>query len=625
MLSQPQLDHHAVWKQRCRAPVILGTQLARANPMRGLAVGNATGRFQLYTWDVPSSTLRQLTERPTGIITAELSGDGRYVYYLDDKLGNEIGHLVRVSYENGVPHDLTPDVPPYSCWAFASNGSGSHFGFTAADQDGFHAYSLETKTTGEIGIRQRLFHSRKLVIGPLHSFAGEVAVVMTTERASTLHYHLLAFDTATGRQIAELWDGPGTSLELSGFSPSPGDLRLVGTSDRSGERRPFIWDLCTSTRHDINCSSLTGEVLPIDWSPDGTRLLLCHFAQAVQRLYLYEVATGILTPLRHPHGTYAYYSGLGTYFGPGGEIFAQWQDGAHPPQVIALDGQTGAKTRTLLTAGEVPPSRPWTSITFPSSDGQMIQGWLGRPDGPGPFPTILHTHGGPESVITETYGPLSQAWMDHGFAYLTINYRGSTTFGREFREKIRGDVGHWEMEDVAAARHWLVREGIAHPDQIFLTGWSYGGYNTLMGLGKWPDLWAGGMAGIAISDWAMAYEDSADTLKGYTVGFFGGTPHEKPEQYRISSPITYADHVKAPVLIIQGRNDSRTPVRPIEVYEQKLKALGKSVEVHWFDAGHIGAGVEQDIQHVELMLKFVYRVLDKQQRQTRGPNQPVVE
>ncbi len=61
----------------------------------------------------------------------------------------------------------------------------------------------------------------------------------------------------------------------------------------------------------------------------------------------------------------------------------------------------------------------------------------------------------------------AQAWMDHGFAFLTINYRGSTTFGREFQEMIWGDVGHWEMENVAVARHWLVREGIARPDQIF--------------------------------------------------------------------------------------------------------------------------------------------------------------
>ncbi|MFO0701740.1 MAG: prolyl oligopeptidase family serine peptidase [Nitrospira sp.] len=587
MVPQPQLDEQAVWKQRFRVPTILGTQLAPANPSRGLAIGNATGTYQLYAWDVPSGALRQLTDRPTGLATGALSGDGHYVYYLDDRQGNEIGHLVRVPYEGGAPHDLTPEWPPYSCWAFASNGTGSHFGFTAADQEGFHVYSLETKANGDIVTPRRLFHSRKLAIGPLHSYAGEVAVIMTTERANLQHYNLLALDAVTGRQIGELWDGPGTSLELSGFAPKPGDLRLVGASTRSGVKQPFIWDLRTLTRRDIDCSSLTGEVVPVDWSPDSTHLLLCHFAQAVQHLYLYDVGTGTLTPLRHPRGTYAYYPGSGTYFGSPCEIFAQWQDSAHPPQVIALDGQTGTKTRTVLAAGDVPPGRAWKSISYPSSDGQMIQGWLGQPDGPGPFPTILHTHGGPEAVTTEVYGPVSQAWMDHGFAILTINYRGSTTFGREFQEKIWGDVGHWEIEDIAAARHWLVREGIAHPDQIFLTGWSYGGYNTLMGLGKWPDLWAGGMAGIAVSDWAMVYEDSADTLKGYIVALFGGTPQEKAEQYRVSSPITYAEQIKAPVLIIQGRHDSRTPARPIQVYEQRLKALSKSVEVHWFDAGHL--------------------------------------
>ena len=165
------------------------------------------------------------------------------------------------------------------------------------------------------------------------------------------------------------------------------------------------------------------------------------------------------------------------------------------------------------------------------------------------------------------------------------------------------------MEDLAAARNWLVKEGLSKPDAILITGWSYGGYNTLMGLGKCPDLWAGGMAGIAVADWAMMYEESADTLRGYLGALFGGTPQEKPEQYRISSPITYVENVKAPVLIMQGRNDSRTPARPVEIYEQKLKDLGKSIEVRWFEAGHWGAGIEQDIQHLEIMLLFASRVL----------------
>lgn len=232
------------------------------------------------------------------------------------------------------------------------------------------------------------------------------------------------------------------------------------------------------------------------------------------------------------------------------------------------------------------------------------------PDGAGPFPVILETHGGPDYATSQVFSPESQAWLDHGFAFLTINYRGSTTFGREFQEKIWGNPGHWEVEDMVAGRDWLIKAGIAKPDQIFLTGWSYGGYLTLQALAKYPDLWAGGMAGIAIADWALSYEDSSDTVKAYCVALFAGVPSDKPEQYAASSPITFVENVKAPVLIIQGRNDMTTPARPVEIYEQKMKALGKSIEVHWFDAGHTGAGVDQDIQNFEIMLRFAYKVLE---------------
>ncbi len=164
---------------------------------------------------------------------------------------------------------------------------------------------------------------------------------------------------------------------------------------------------------------------------------------------------------------------------------------------------------------------------------------------------------------------------------------------------------------MVAGRNWLVEQGIADPDSILLTGWSYGGYLTLMGLGKRPELWAGGMAGIAIADWTIQYEDTADTLRGYQVALLGGTPQEKPDVYAASSPITYADRVRAPVLIVQGRNDTRTPARPIEMYEQKLREQGKQVEVHWFDAGHVGSftRAELAIEHHEIMLRFAYRVL----------------
>ena len=83
---------------------------------------------------------------------------------------------------------------------------------------------------------------------------------------------------------------------------------------------------------------------------------------------------------------------------------------------------------------------------------------------------------------------------------------------------------------MVATRDWLVAGGVAVADQILLTGSSYGGYLTLQALGTRPDLWAGGMAGIAIGDWALNYEDSAEMLRQFDVELFGGTPEEVPDR-----------------------------------------------------------------------------------------------
>jgi hypothetical protein len=128
-------------------------------------------------------------------------------------------------------------------------------------------------------------------------------------------------------------------------------------------------------------------------------------------------------------------------------------------------------------------------------------------------PRRSRMHGGPEDVMMDRFSPGAQAWLDHSFAFLTLNYRSSVTFGRAFREQIWGNLGHWEVEDMVAARAWLIDRGIARPNQVFLTGWSYGGYLTLQAMGTQPELWAGGMAGIAVADWAIAHEDTNENLR----------------------------------------------------------------------------------------------------------------
>ena len=516
---------------------------------------------------------------------------------------------MRVPFEGGEPEDITPDLPSYSSFDMAVSLAGNRAAFIAADADGFHLHSVDLGPGSTVGEPRLLHESERLIDGLFLSEEGYVAVVSSTERTGMQHFSLVAFGAVSGVKIRELWDGPESSIRGAGFSPVTDDLRILATTNRTGVRRPLVWNVRTGARIDFAVDELDGDVVPMDWSLDGRRVLLCEHHRAVQQLFVYDLEGHTVRRLDHPQGTFD--SGSGdVYWGPEGEIYTGWQDSTHPQQLIALDGQTGCHLRTVLPAAEVPPSHPWRSITFTSSDGQQIQAWLGLPEGEGPFPAILETHGGPEYAVTEEFSPSAQAWLDHGFAYLIINFRGSTTFGRAFQEQIWGNLGYWEVEDMAAARDWLVDQGVANPDQILLTGWSYGGYLTLLALGRRPDLWAGGMAGVAIADWAMMYEDCAETLRGYQAALFGGTPEEKAEQYAVSSPITYAENVAAPVLIIQGHNDTRTPPRPVQAYEEKLRSLGKPIEVVWFDAGHGGwAQVELGIEHQALMLRFAYRVL----------------
>lgn len=611
-MSNPMRNDHPVdWRQRWSLPGIYWTQLAQLAPKRGLVSSNQNGSFQLFAWDVTNGQLRQLTKVSHGLRSGRISPDGRWIYFLQDLHGNEQGHYVRLPFAGGDPEDLTPDLPPYSTYGSACSLTGRHFGFTVVDDEGSHIYDLSMEPNGQPGVRRKLYNSRQMAFDPTYSADDALLVLASTEPTGQPQYALLALSLERGEQIAELWDGPGTSMKASAFSPQSGDCRLLGCTNRHGFERPFIWDPTTDNRIDLDLPDLGGDIVPVNWSPDASQILLCQTHQAVQQFYRYALETEELAKLEHPAGYFEITKGQGTYYASESEIFTGWEDASHPPQLVALDAQTGVKTRDVLTASTAISGRSLQSVTFPSSDGQMIQGWLGVPEGEGPFPTIVYLHGGPEFVVMNWFDPESQMWLDHGFAFLTINYRGSTTFGRDFQSQVWGNFGHWELEDIAAGYNWLVQSGIARPEQIFLTGWSYGGYLTLLALGKQPERWAGGMAGAAIADWRLTYEDQAATLRSYVELALGGTPTEKPEQYVHSSPLSYVEQVRAPILIIQGKHDTRTPPRQVEVYEEKIRSLGQSIEVEWFESGHVGGEMSQAIHHQTLMLHFACRLSGK--------------
>ncbi len=609
MPNPSYLRSDAPWKQRFRVATMASAQIARTNPSRGLVLSARTGQYQLYAWDVPANRLRQLTFRPAGVGFGNISPDGEWVYFLDDENGNEIGRFVRLRWHGSEPEDVTPGLKPYSAFGLSFSRSGNCLGTVVSDDSGFHAILCKP---GRAAVTE-FYRSDRLMFGPYLSFGGEMAVLMSSEGMPFQHYRLLAFDLARGRQSRLEEDGAG--LFAFGFSPLPGDFRFIATSNATGYSRPLVWDPTTGRRQDIGLPGLKGDIAIMDWAPDGDRLLLASTWMAQQQLSIYSLGNGTLSVLDHPPGFY----GVGLPFAPAAfllddEILSGWQNATSPPQVVALDSASGRRTRVVLPSDPAPPGRPTRSVTFKSSDGETVQAWLSTPEGRGPFPAVIHLHGGPETQTVEYYMPNAQAFLDHGFAWLSVNYRGSTGFGRDFREKIWGDLGHWELEDTVSARNWLIESGIANPDEVFLYGWSYGGYLALLALGKQPGLWAAALAGSATVDWAMEFADLSPAMRGYSVVLLGGTPEQKPEAYRAASPMTYIERVRAPVLIIQGRNDTRTPARPVEVYEARMRALGKRIDVYWYDEGHAGGGVEQEIEHHEIMIRFACDVLAERRK-----------
>jgi dipeptidyl aminopeptidase/acylaminoacyl peptidase len=599
MLKELDLRSDAPWKQRFRAPVIAWTQLASQNPKRGLVCTNKDGIYQLYSWNLETGELRQATQQGAGLIQGSISADGEWIYYLEDEQGNELGHYVRVPFNGGEAEDISPDMPKYASFYLNESASGNLVGFTAAAMEwGFRIYVMD-----KAGKIKFTYENASLSVGPNLSYDGSIAVVSTTEKSGTTDTMLEAYDIATGQKLGELFDGNQVSVAPIGFIPRANDERYLASTTKTGFARPVIWNPRTGERRDFALSELEGEVYSWDWSEDGRYLLLCQLSQARHQIYIYDLQDDKLIKLNHPSGAYSF-----GYF-KGNEIYVNMQNSAQPNSLVALDMLTGAQKSVVLQAGNPPTGQNWRSVHFNSSDGTRIQAWLMTPEGSGPFPTVVHTHGGPTAVQTEMFSPAAQAWVEHGFAYFSINYRGSVTFGKAFEKSILGNLGDLEVEDIEAGVKWLIENKIAQPDMILKTGGSYGGYLTLQSLGKKPQLWAGGMAVVAIADWVLMYEDQAETLRGYQRALFGGSPEEKPEAMKKSSPITYAEKVKAPILVIQGENDTRCPARQMHLYEDKMKSLGKHIEMHWFDAGHGSRAMEQQIEQEELKMRFAYRIL----------------
>ncbi|KAA0935992.1 S9 family peptidase [Streptomyces apricus] len=595
------------WEKRFRAPRVSLPDWAEDAPHRSLFVSNATGTYELYAWDRDTGAQRQVTDRPNGTTDGVLSPDGEWIWWFDDKDGDEFGIWRRQPFAGPAGNAAAPDEPaaPGLAPSYPAGLALGRDGRTAivgrsTDEDGSTIY---VSRTGEDPV-EVYRHRESAGVGDL-SHDGSLIAVEHTEHGDAMHSALRVL-RMDGSAVAELDDTKGGTAELGlevlGFAPVTGDTRLLVGHQRRGRWEPMVWDVASGEETDLALAAQLDGDLSAEWYPDGSALLVVNSFEARSELWRFDLATRELERVRTPKGTVS-----GATARPDGSVEYLWSSSAEAPVVRSTSGEVVLDPPGMKAPGSVPVEDVWVD-----GPGGRIHALVQRPAGAtGPLPTVFDIHGGPTWHDSDSFAAGPAAWVDHGYMVVRVNYRGSTGYGREWTDALKHRVGLIELEDIEAVREWAVSSGYADPERLVLTGGSWGGYLTLLGLGVQPDAWALGIAAVPVADYVTAYHDEMEALKAMDRTLLGGTPEEVPERFEASSPLTYVDAVRAPVYISAGVNDPRCPIRQVENYVTRLAARDAEHEVYRYDAGHGSLVVDERIKQVRLELDFAERHLGR--------------
>jgi dipeptidyl aminopeptidase/acylaminoacyl peptidase len=266
------------------------------------------------------------------------------------------------------------------------------------------------------------------------------------------------------------------------------------------------------------------------------------------------------------------------------------------PRYLIFDRQR----KTITAVGDAFPvlqATPLVDMTahiIRARDGLPLVSYLTLPTvkTKGPVPMVMWVHGGPWQRTYREFHATSQWLANRGYAVLTVNFRGSTGFGKAFVNAGDREWGGKMREDILDAAGWAVRQGIAKPDRIAISGISYGGYAALAGISMTPDRYACAMSMSGPVNlqtllttippyWRKEFEDLARRV---------GDPRTDQGRALLAaqSPLTHADAIKRPLLLVQGLNDPRVP--PSEVTQLSGRLIARATPFTYLafsDEGHV--------------------------------------
>lgn len=549
---------------------------------------NLSGRTNLWKVSAAGSWPVQLSQSEDAQLSPTYSPDGRWVVYQQDKGGNELYDLYAIPSSGGTPVNLTntPETRELSP-EFSADGNWLVFDAKTSKSPNVnvmvmdwhtHAVRALTAETTPNHYWNRICWS--------HDGKYIFAARMENSFADSDVYRI---EVSTGK-AENLTPHTGASLHAAS-ALSPNDDRLL-ISSNEGVARSRVGVLNLVTRQTTWMTDGTWDAEPGDWSADGRVFTYSVNQDSRRGVYLVDAHTLKTTKLENLEGLNSV-SGNPNAFSPGSnKLLVHHESASQPADLWVYDLASRSGTQLTysaiasLDARNIPPS---AVVHYKSFDGTIVSAILWIPFNlkrDGSNPAIVIAHGGPTWQTEDGWNQTAVALASRGYVCIAPNVRGSTGFGIPFQKANYQDLGGGDLQDEVYAIEFLKETGYVDVKHVGITGGSYGGFMTMIAVGKTPNLWAAGVEQYGVSNWRSMLAHADPFLQEYVKNLLGD-PERDAAAYDKTSVLQYIASEKAPLLLLQGENDVRVPKEETEQIAEKLRAQGSTFDVHYYpQEGH---------------------------------------
>jgi dipeptidyl aminopeptidase/acylaminoacyl peptidase len=537
---------------------------------------------------------------------------------------SETGRLYCQPLDHGEARAITPAFGQFASPAISPDGNWLLFVHTYEGEDSLGIVDTEGRRWPQRLVSGNDFYMQP-TWQPSQAQEGRIAWIAWDHPnmpwdGTVLHLARIDLRVGDFPQIIEE-DSIAGDERTSIFQPqfSPDGRYLAYVSDTSGWWQIYLYDLenenhrqVTTAQADHGLPAWIQGMRTYSFSPDGQFIYSLRNQQGFASLLRIDLKSGAEERLPVDEA-YTWMEQIAV--SPDDAQIALLASGSEtPPRVITFGAPEGVRIRQRATSEQLSPSQyaPTQAITWQGMDGKTVHGLFNPPHNPsftstGKPPLIVNIHGGPTSQRRSAYNPQAQFFASRGYAYLEVNYRGSTGYGREYWEALNGNWGIYDVQDaVSGARH-LVDQGAVDGERSVIMGGSAGGFTVLQALEDYPGFFK---AGICLYGVANQFTLVAETHKfeaRYSDSLLGPLP-EAADVYRARSPIFHADKIRDPIAVFQGEEDKVVPRAQSDEIVASLRERGIPHEYHLYPGE--GHGFRKT-ETIEDFYKAVERFLEK--------------